>query len=293
LTHKASGREIGLIVLSASMFATVNLFIKWIGTSMDGGAIALMRGVGACLFLGVIFAFSKSKRGPIDKADRKTLIIAGIAQTLNWLLYIYAVQITDVSVAVVALFTYPLLTAIAEPFVFKLKHRPIELFAGGMVLLGVILIVPEFSLSSKVTLGVLLGLGAGAALTVRNIIGRAVVDRVGSVRFNLILCAISTLIYVPIGTTTGSDWPANGLLLAAAMGIFGTALPQVIFFHSLKRIPATLASIIVSMQPVFAVILAITVLGERPSLQTLLGGLTIVGSVVLVSLWKKPEPAKA
>ena len=81
----------------------------------------------------------------------------------------------------------------------------------------------------------------------------------------------------------------NGLLLLIASG-FSLALGFITFFEGLKRIGPVRASILMNAEPVFTIIIAATLLGERLSSGQLAGaGLVVVAIFLITSL---PESAK-
>jgi drug/metabolite transporter (DMT)-like permease len=62
--------------------------------------------------------------------------------------------------------------------------------------------------------------------------------------------------------------------------VFGTVLPFVFFYQGVQRIGAARASSFAFLVPIFGVVSSVTLLGERVSILTVLGG-----ALVLVGLW--------
>jgi drug/metabolite transporter (DMT)-like permease len=81
-------------------------------------------------------------------------------------------------------------------------------------------------------------------------------------------------------------WPAHGYLVALALGaqVLGWQLISV----SLPRLPASLTSVILTIQPVGSVILGIVLLGETPSWVQLLGAGAILGGLMVATLRRRP-----
>jgi drug/metabolite transporter (DMT)-like permease len=78
------------------------------------------------------------------------------------------------------------------------------------------------------------------------------------------------------------SWPAHGwlLLLALTSQVVGWLLISV----SLPRLPAALTSVLLLVQPIGSVLLAVVILGERPSALQLLGVAVILGGICLATL---------
>ena len=75
-----------------------------------------------------------------------------------------------------------------------------------------------------------------------------------------------------------------GWLLILILGIFGTLLPLLLINVGLQLTGAARGSVIVSLQPVFAVLFSTLFLGERLTRQQWLGGVLVVAAVILLQL---------
>jgi drug/metabolite transporter (DMT)-like permease len=96
--------------------------------------------------------------------------ISGILLGLHWWIYFLSIQYTSVAVGALVLFTYPLFTAILEPFLVKSKHSLHQVVSGFGIIAGVFFLLPEFSLENTFTQGILWGLVSALAFSFRNII---------------------------------------------------------------------------------------------------------------------------
>lgn len=92
-------------------------------------------------------------------------------------------------------------------------------------------------------------------------------------------------------------WPTHGsglagasalhLLVAAATGIVGIALPYFLLNRALATVPASTAALTQNLIPVFAVASAVALLGEALMILTILGGALILSSLIVIS--RTPE----
>jgi drug/metabolite transporter (DMT)-like permease len=91
-------------------------------------------------------------------------------------------------------------------------------------------------------------------------------------------------------------WPAQGwlILLALTAQVAGWLLISI----SLPRLPAAVTSVLLTVQPVGSVVLAMAILGERPSGLQLAGVVLVLAGVVAVAVGRRapgpetvPEPA--
>jgi drug/metabolite transporter (DMT)-like permease len=170
------------------------------------------------------------------------------------------------------------------------RERPArEMFLSiPVAMAGVVLIsgvLEHGAYGENPTLGVVFGLATGIAYT-----GFLLVLRHGSRRrvagplFDATLA--SALVIVPVGLAVGDldlapPPSAQGwlLLLALSSQVVGWLLITV----SLPRLPAVVTSVVLTVQPVCAVIFAAILLGESPSPLQLVGVAAILAGLLLAS----------
>lgn len=237
----------------------------------------------ACL---VLFLFCRWKKVDLhlQVKDRKTVFVSGILLGLHWTTYFYALQLSNVAIGMLSLFTFPAITAILEPIILQTKVLKIHLFLSILVLVGIYFLVPDFSLQNKQFKAVGFGLISAFCYALRNIAMKSKIEHYdGSVLmvYQLLVIAIlwSPSFFVLDGTNLLTYLPATVLL-----ALLTTALGHTIFLYSLKNFSTTTASIISCTQPVYGILIALVVLGEVPKLTTLLGGFIIISTVLIESV---------
>jgi drug/metabolite transporter (DMT)-like permease len=77
-----------------------------------------------------------------------------------------------------------------------------------------------------------------------------------------------------------------GLLII--LGVFCTALAHALFINSLKSIRAQLAGVIAALEPVYGILFAFVLLGEKPSWTMLSGGALILASTTAAMFFRFP-----
>lgn len=285
--------DLSWLLLAALLFSAVGLI--GMVTPLSPGAVSFGRSVIAATALGVLVLW-QPKASWTPGLRWKTLI-AGVGQAGNWSLFFAAIQTAGMDAAVLALFVYPVMTALIEPKLEGTKLRWVELAGAGMVLLGVFTVTPEMKLSNSVFAGILLGLLSAAFLTVRNLVGKQIVPEVGAVRLNLWMCLACIPIFLPFRLFEGQAFSWHEAATVGSLALFFTVAPQVIFFASLKRVSAAWASLVVSSQPVFSILFKAVIFQEPPEARTMIGGCFIMAAVLLVSLFpaprRHPEPQEA
>jgi drug/metabolite transporter (DMT)-like permease len=125
------------------------------------------------LALILLFAFCKFKKINLkinSKKDLWTFILSALFMGAHWITYFYALKFSNVAIGMLSLYTFPVMTALLEPFFVKTKLDPIHIFLGFLVLIGVYILAPEFNLESSHVQGILLGLVSALCYSLRILI---------------------------------------------------------------------------------------------------------------------------
>ena len=103
---------------------------------------------------------------------------------------------------------------------------------------------------------------------------------------------IETAVFlIPIMLLLTKDYSIGFTGTAAALyaGVFCTALAFVLYSIGLKRLGATMSSVILLVEIVFGILFAILLLGEMPTVATALGGALILISVIVISMHQSED----
>lgn len=266
-------------IVATLLFSFVGPVAKLLPFS--AGAISFWR---ALLAGAALVAYLLARRQQLWRVRSRShalgLLGLGALTAANWYFYILAVQVSTVAVAVVVLFTYPLLTALLEPLFFRERLQGWALISGSVVVLGVLLIVPRFTLTDATAQGALYAFIASVSITLRNLISRKAVRSYAASTVILYQASFAAVVFLPSAAATGR-WPTPaewGVLLLLGAGL--TAASQVLFVACLRYLTSSFASLVVSVQPVYTTVIALFLLHEVPGSRTLLGGLLVIGAVV-------------
>jgi drug/metabolite transporter (DMT)-like permease len=239
-------------------------------------------------FLAMIFlyVFLKIKKTPLKVQQQKEYVpffIGGVFMALHWVTYFYALKLSNVAIGMLSLYTFPVIIAILEPLILKVKFQPIHLFFGVLILIGLYILTPTFNLESTQVKGILFGVFSAFCYALRVLIlKKHVANYDGTVLMFYQVIIISVLLFPTLffmdlsGLQT--QWPY--LLILAFVT---TAIGHSMLLHSLKFFSATTTSIISSLQPVFGIIMAFFFLSEIPEFNTFIGGSLILATVFFES----------
>ena len=100
-----------------------------------------------------------------------------------------------------------------------------------------------------------------------------------------VITSSAALTYSAVVAVKGFHPPATGggWMAVLAIAVVCTVLAILFFFEGLERVGPVRASVFSTIEPVFTVLLAAAVLGERITLTRVVGGALIVGAVLLLA----------
>ncbi|HLW11943.1 MAG TPA: DMT family transporter [Casimicrobiaceae bacterium] len=266
--------------VSVALFGFAALFGKWI--ALPATVIVLGRTAIAAAALVVV---ARARSRPIGRPDT-ALAMNGALLALHWVSFFAAIQVASVAVGLLGYASFPVFVLLLELQLLKRGAPRLEYLTALLATAGLVVLVPDFSWSSRVTRGLALGLVSGftfAWLTVRN---RRLVGDQSPLRLALWQNVFAAACLLPIVAIVdrASAWPTGAELgLLVVLGVVCTALAHTLFIASMRRVSAHSASVVAALEPVYGIALAALLLHEIPSGRTIVGGALIVAAAMLAS----------
>ena len=237
------------------------------------------------VFISLIIVLIKGRLHIDWRRNKKEFVWSGFFLAAHWGTYFYALQISNVSIAIIALFTYPIITTLIEPIFYNIRLEKINVFTSCLVLIGVIILVPEFNLTNDYTLGLLVGLLSALLYALRNLVSKKLVNQYPGDHTLVVQLVIAGAVLSPslIYYSFELSWTTLGLLLI--LSLFTTSLGHTLFLMALKHLTTSSASILASLQPVYAILLAVVLINEELRFDVVVGGLLILSALIIQNLW--------
>ncbi len=268
------------MALSMAIFGTLGLFVRNI--SVSSGELALYRAVLAAILIG-IFLLLTGQKIPFSKIRKEVplLLISGIAMGINWILLFEAYKYTTVSVATLSYYFAPVTVTVICPFLFKEKLTAKQIICFAMSTLGLVLITGTGGIGGgKDFIGILFGLGAAMFYAMVIILNKFIknVDGIHRTFLQFVSAIIVLVPYVLLtsGITLG-NLNSIGWINLLIVGLVHTGITYCMYFPSIKELPGQKAAILSYIDPLVAVFISVTVLGETMTLMQICGGLLILG----------------
>ena len=278
-----------MLIASMTIFGTLGPFVRNIPVS--SGELALYRAILAAGLIGIYLLVTRQKI-PFGKIEKEVplLLFSGMAMGINWILLFEAYKYTTVSVATLSYYFAPVIVTAVCPLLFREKLTGKQILCFVMSTVGLVMITGIGELSGSTDLiGILFGLGAAVFYATVILLNKFIRNVEGIHRtFLQFLAAIVILIpYVAFsGGVTLGGMNAFGWINLLIVGLVHTGVTYCMYFSSLKELPGQKAAILSYIDPLVAVVISVTVLGEAMTLWQGLGGILILG----FTLWNEITP---
>lgn len=273
------------LLLATLFISTSGVLGKYI--DMPPTVIVWWRSSLAVLF---IYGYCRLKKIDLKIHSRKDFfifVLGAIFMAAHWITYFYALKLSNVALGMLSLYTFPVITALLEPIFIKTKFNPIHLVLGGIVLLGIYILAPEFNLESSHVQGIGLGLFSALCYSLRILIMKQQVAVYNGSMLMFYQVLMITILLAPallFMDTSNIETQYPYVLLLA---ILTTAIGHTLMVKKFSYFSVSTASIISSIQPIFGIVLAFIFLHEIPTANTFIGGALILSTVIIESIRSK------
>jgi drug/metabolite transporter (DMT)-like permease len=283
---------LGLARVAAAglIWGTIPLIIRY----ADGASVikVFFRVFFAALVVGAWMLVSGRWRELTRLPARKwrQLSAQGLILTLNWVLFLTALDLTNVATAELLAYTSPVFVAALAPFVTRepFDRRvvvPLALALGGIV---VILAPQGLAVSSpSEALGALLAFTSAityAALLLRS---KKILPGVSSGALMLVEYTLASLVLSPFvaAAYARGDAPSSASAYAAlvVLGVVHTAIAGFIFLGGMRRVRTDHVAVLTYVEPVSAILFAALALDEPLTAAMLAGGALVVGGGIQIA----------
>lgn len=275
-------RSLIQINIAVLLFGLAGLFGKFLTVP----AIGLVGGrtLFAFLTLGLILIWKKENFLFKERKEYFFFFLLGANLAVHWTAFFYSVQVSTVAIALLTYSTFPIFVTFLEPVLFQEQLKMRDILVALVVFGGLVFIVPEYTLSNNITLGILWGTLSGLTFALLSVLNRKYVRKHPAVTIAFYQNTFACLCTLPFMFLMNAPVPLHDLFFLLLLGVFCTALAHVLFIQSMIRLKAQLASIIAGLEPVYGIALAALFLDEYPNLRTLAGGCVILIAVIYASI---------
>ncbi len=275
----ASLRALLSLHLAVALFGFAGLFGKWL--TLPPYAIVLGRTAIAAAILALVVVIQRGRFRP-----EPALAHNGVMLAVHWVTFFEAIKVSSVAIGLLGYATFPLFVLGLERLLLDRRWSREQMFTALLVVAGIAVLLPSFSLEDQTVKGLGWGLVSGfmfALLTVRS---RRLSATHAPTTIAFWQNLFAAFVLLPFAWTGRDALPAlsgRDVMLLVALGVFCTALAHTLFIASLRRVTAHTASVVAALEPVYGIALAAWLLHEVPTLRTLVGAMMIVGAALVAT----------
>jgi drug/metabolite transporter (DMT)-like permease len=282
----------GLLLVGAAglVWGTIPLVLR----AADGASVVKV--FYRVVFGGAVLAIWMTASGgwrEITGLSRKQLVpllVQGVVLTVNWVLFLTALDLTNVAVAELLGYMGPVFVAVLAPFVTRERFDarivvPMLLAVGGIV---VILVPQGLAMEGgRQQLGAILAFCSALTYSVLLVRTKKILHGVTGRALMIVEYGVASALLLPFavwmyahgqGPTTLGSYAA-----LATLGVVHTALAGILFLAGLRSVRTDHAAILTYAEPASAVVFAALFLGEPLTLPTVLGGAMVVAGGAIVA----------
>lgn len=231
--------------------------------------------------------------GELRSLDRRKLLQLagqGVILTANWVLFLTALDLTNVATAELLGYLGPVFVAGLAPFVSRERFDARIVVPMLLALGGIIVILAPQGLAvagGKQLLGAILAFASAITYAVLLLRSKRILHGVSGSALMVVEYVVATVLLLPFvvwlyahgqGPTNLSSYGA-----LAALGVVHTAIAGLIFLSGLRAVRTDHAAILTYAEPASAVGFAAAFLGEPLTLATGIGGAMVVAGGALVA----------
>lgn len=271
--------------IAAVLFGVSGIFGNLI--SSDAFVISMGRSIFAILAMTLLSLHFRYIPWRVPLKTFYALVLAGVLLAGHWVTFFYAIKVGNVAMATLGFACFPACVAFFERLFFKDKITKVEYCLLLCVSIGLIMVTPSFDLNNGGTIGLLWGVVSGVLYGASVVVNRYSLKTTTGVQICWWQCVVVLMILLPfnftsIPTVSKMDW-----LWIACLGLLCTGLSYYLFISSLVAINAKTASIIIALEPVYAIVGAWILFSEQPTIRTVVGGIVIILAVIWAGLQKQ------
>lgn len=273
--------------IAVLLFGISGLIAKLV--DLPSSIITLGRVVFSSLFL---FIWMKLRGQNIRLKERKdyaALFFAGIMLAVHWTTFMLSIQLSTVAIGTLTFSTFPLFVTFLEPYMFHEKLKKESVASAVIMFLGVLYIVPEFTLGNRMTQGIIWGLVCSLSYSFLSLWNRKFAAEYTGKVISMYEQGAAAIVLLPalfIFRPHPGAGDITGLIL---YGVVCTAIAHSMFIEGLKHIRVQTAGIISGLESVYGIVAAVIILHEIPTAKELIGGAIILGVVFYTTLRSEKE----
>lgn len=279
--HKKSILHLHIAVMLFGLAGVVGQFVE-----VPSVMVAMGRVICSSILLFVIAKVKQDSLKLDSKRDYFGIVATGVVLAIHWTTFFQSIQVSSVAIGTITFSTFPLFLTFLEPIVYREKLRLNSVISAVILLLGVAITIPEFSMENQVTLGVIWGMISSLTYAVITLANRYFSGKYEGRIVSFYEQGSAAVVLLPALFLVPTTWRTQDIVGVVIVGCVCTAFAYSLYVSAQKKVKAQTAGIISGMETVYGIVYALIFLGEIPSGREIIGGIVILSVALYASLRK-------
>jgi len=277
-------KDIIYLHIAVMMFGVAGVIGQFV--EVPSVMVALGRVICSSILLLIIALVKKDSLKLESSRDYIGIMLTGAVLAIHWTTFFQSIQVSSVAIGTITFSTFPLFLTFIEPVVFHERIRAKSILSAVILLIGVAITIPEFSLENQVTIGIIWGMLSSLTYAVITLANRYFSKKYEGRIVSFYEQGTAAIVLLPAIFLVPTRWSVQDVVGVAAIGCICTAFAYSLYVSAQKKVKAQTAGIISGMETVYGIVYALIFLGEMPTLRELMGGAIIFGVALFTSLSK-------
>jgi drug/metabolite transporter (DMT)-like permease len=285
-----------LLQLNAAVFLWGFTGVLGKAINLDSVLLVWYRLFITAVSLWILFAV----QGKIKKLPPKDILyiaLIGTVQALHWVCFYGSIKYSNVTISLTCLSTSALLSSLIEPLLLHKKFDAVEILLGLFAIAGIFII---YNTHFQFSIGIIIGLISALLTVFVSVLNKKIVDRYEPAQITLyqlsggfvgltILLPFSIYIFKPVTIfPTAVDW-----LWLIILSWVCTIFTFFLYIRSLKSISAFTMNLLLTLEPVYGIILAFAIYKENALLSNwFYAGFGLIALAVALHIWRLLKPSR-
>ena len=283
--EKSNKRDILYLNIAVMMFGVAGVIGQYV--EVPSVMVALGRVICSSLIL-LVFALVKKESLKLEsKKDYALIIFAGAVLALHWTSFFQSIQVSSVAIGTITFSTFPLFLTFLEPLIYREKLSVRSIVSAIVLLIGVVITIPEFSMENQVTIGIVWGMLSSLTYAIITLANRYFSSKYQGRIVSLYEQGTAAIVLLPSLFFVKATWRTQDIIGVALIGCICTAFAYSLYISAQKKVKAQTAGLISGMETVYGILYAFVLLSEIPTVREIIGGVVILSVGLYSSL--KPD----
>ena len=273
--EKSNKRDILYLNFAVMMFGIAGVIGQYV--EVPSVMVALGRVICSSIILLAIALLKKESLKLESKNDYTLIIFTGAVLALHWTSFFQSIQVSSVAIGTITFSTFPLFLTFLEPLIYREKLSVRSIVSAIILLIGVIITIPEFSMENQVTIGIAWGMLSSLTYAIITLANRYFSGKYQGRIVSLYEQGTAAVVLLPTLFLVKATWRMQDIIGVALIGCICTAFAYSMYISAQKKVKAQTAGLISGMDTVYGIIYAFILLSEIPTVREIIGGVVILG----------------